>query len=240
MDVLSWTIGKPEPAFDIRVADENNTTVPAGEQGEIQARGDWLMAGYYNAPEATAEAITDGWLHTGDIGYLDEDGFIFLVDRMKDIIWPMLHNKFLQQDNIGFKLLLPIELSHMLRREDAEFYQQARLDKQNMVEKLEWTGATLYDIASRRLKACQEKGGKAERLTDLFEDDVSTNDIMDALDQMNQPRDAFKFLYAVFQEHCNNLSDDVPNYKVPKLLLDQIRKRQSQRVQDLQRGLGPA
>ncbi|MFT5125322.1 MAG: hypothetical protein ACI9TH_004275 [Kiritimatiellia bacterium] len=162
------------------------------------------------------------------------------AEHMRGIIWPMLNNKFLQQDNVGFKLLLPIELSHMLRKEGPDFYQQARLDKQNMVEKLEWTGATLYDIASRRLKACLGKDGKVERLTDLFDDDVTSSDLIDALDQMNQPRDAFKFLYAVVQEHCNNTSDDSPNYKIPKLLLDQIRKQQSQRVQNLYRGLGPA
>ncbi|MFP6906215.1 MAG: hypothetical protein VCG02_13435 [Verrucomicrobiota bacterium] len=162
------------------------------------------------------------------------------AEQMRDIIWPMLNNKFLQQDNVGFKLLLPIELGHLLRREDAAFFQQARLDKQNMIEKLEWSGATLYDIATRRLKACLAEDCKVERLTDLFEDDVTSHDLMDALGQMNQPRDAFKFLYAVIQEHCNNASDDAPNYRIPRLLLDQIRKQQSQRVQDLYRGLGPA
>ena len=162
------------------------------------------------------------------------------AEHMRDIIWPMLNNKFLQQDNVGFKLLLPIELGHLLRREGAAFFQQARLDKQNMVEKLEWSGATLYDIATRRLKACQAEDGKVERLTDLFEDEVTSQDLMDALGQMNQPRDAFKLLYAVIQEHCNNASDDAPNYRIPRLLLDQIRKQQCQRVQDLYRGLGPA
>ena len=162
------------------------------------------------------------------------------ANRMKSVIWPMLHNKFLQQDSVGFKLLLPIELSHILRKESADFFLQARLDKQNMIERLEWTGATLYDIASRRVKACASKEAKLERLTDLFEDDVASQDVMDALDQMSQPRDAFKFLYRVIQEHCSNTSDDAPVYKVPKLVLDQIRKQQSQRVQDLQRGLRPA
>ena len=159
--------------------------------------------------------------------------------RMKNIIWPMFQNKFLQQDSVGFKLLLPIELSHMLRKESADFFLQARLDKQNMIERLEWTGATLYDIASRRLRACGGKEGKIERLTDMFEDDVTAQDVMDALDQMNQPRDAFKFLYRVLQEHCSNTNDDVPRFKIPKLVLDQIRKQQSQRVQDLHRGLRP-
>ena len=162
------------------------------------------------------------------------------AQRMRSIIWPMFQNKFLQQDNVGFKLLLPIELSHLLRKEGPEFFLQARLDKQNMIERLEWTGATLYDIASRRVKACSDGDAKIERLTDLFEDDVTSQDLMDSLDQMSQPRDAFKFLYQVIQEHCSNTNDDAPEYKVPKLVLDQIRKQQSQRVQDLHRGLRPA
>jgi hypothetical protein len=161
-------------------------------------------------------------------------------ERMKNIIWPMLQNKFLQQDSVGFKMLLPIELSHLLRKEGPDFFLHARLDKQNMIERLQWTGATLYDISSRRVKACAGNEGKFERLTDFFEDDITSQDLMDALDQMSQPRDAFKFLYGVIQEHCSNTNDDTPQFKIPKLVLDQIRKQQSQRVQDLHRGLRPA
>lgn len=186
----------------------------------------------------------------GEIGYT---GLIVLVDRvdepasiqgdagkMKELIWPMLHNKFLQQERIGFKFLLPIELGYLVKKEDAAFYQQARLDKQNMIERLEWTGATLYDICGRRLQSCQAAGQTPVKLSDLFAEEVTPHDVVEALDQMHQPRDAFKFLHQVFQEHCQTVPDDTPNFRVPRLILEQVRKRQSQRLQELHRGLGPA
>jgi len=160
--------------------------------------------------------------------------------KMRAVIWPVFNNKFLQQNNIGFKLLLPQELGYMLKREDSEFFLKARLDKQNLVEKLEWTGPTLYDICSKRLQGCQGDDGKVKKLADIFAEDVGAQELIDALDQMLQPRDAFKFLYAVIQEHCQNSTDEAPDWRIPKLVLDQVRKQQSQRVQDLARGLSPA
>ena len=66
LDTLSRTIGKPHPGFDIRVADEHGAVARPGEQGEIQARGDWLLAGYFRDPQASADAYTpDGWFRTG-------------------------------------------------------------------------------------------------------------------------------------------------------------------------------
>lgn len=181
-------------------------------------------------------------------------GMVVLVDRvdeptaiagdpgkMRDLIWPMFDNKFLKQEGIGLKLLLPIELSYLLNKEGPAFFQEARLDKQNMIDKLTWSGATLYDLCSSRVNACRT-AGKADTLalTDFFEEAVSRNTLIDALDQMHQPRDAFKFMYSVLQEHCRLLPEDAADFNINKLTLETVRRTQSQRVQELYRGLTPA
>ncbi len=160
--------------------------------------------------------------------------------RMRSIVWPMLDNKFLQQEAAGLKLLLPIELRHLLHRESAEFFQEARLDKQNMIDRLTWSGPTLYDLCTQRLRACGATQPEPLQLTDLFALDVTREMLIDALDQMHQPRDAFKFLYAIVQEHCRMSTEDQLTYKIPRLTLESVRRQQSQRVQDMYRGLTPA
>lgn len=160
--------------------------------------------------------------------------------RMKAVVWPMLNNKFLQQAGVGFKLLLPIELRHTLYKESSAFFQEARLDKQNMIDRLSWTGPMLYDLCNARLRACLAPGAKAISLLDLFAEDVTRQDLVDALDQMHQPRDAFKFLYHCFSEHCSNVSREQEAWRIPRLLLDSVRKQESERVQALYRGIRPA
>lgn len=86
LDVLSETIGRPEPRFELRLADANGSPASRGEEGEIQARGDWLLNGYFNQPEATRESYTpDGWFRTGDIAIEREDGNWMLVGRVKEM-----------------------------------------------------------------------------------------------------------------------------------------------------------
>ncbi len=80
------SIGVAMPEQEIRIMDEDNREVPVGEKGEICIRGEAVMLGYLNNPQATAETLVDGWLHTGDMGYMDEEGFIYIVDRKKDMI----------------------------------------------------------------------------------------------------------------------------------------------------------
>lgn len=78
--------GKPTPLTTVAIMDPEGGLLPPGGRGEIVVRGPLVMAGYYKDPEATAEASRHGWHHTGDIGYLDADGYLFIVDRLKDMI----------------------------------------------------------------------------------------------------------------------------------------------------------
>ena len=80
------SVGLPLPGMLIRVADEEDRDLPAGEVGEVLAQGPGIMRGYYNKPELTDKALRGGWYHTGDLGRLDEDGFLYIVDRKDDMI----------------------------------------------------------------------------------------------------------------------------------------------------------
>ncbi|OZG73195.1 long-chain-fatty-acid--CoA ligase [Hahella sp. CCB-MM4] len=80
------SIGLPIWGVDIKIVDHNGEELPRGEKGEITIRGHNVMKGYLNRPDATADAIRNGWFHSGDIGYMDDEGYIFVVDRVKDMI----------------------------------------------------------------------------------------------------------------------------------------------------------
>lgn len=78
--------GKPTMAVRLAIMDDAGNILPRGERGEIVARGSLVCGGYYKMPEATAEIRAHGWHHTGDVGYMDEDGYVYIVDRKKDMI----------------------------------------------------------------------------------------------------------------------------------------------------------
>ena len=80
------SVGCAPPFMEIRIMKEDGTEAAPGEVGEITGRSPCMMPGYYKRPDLTANAIRDGWLYSGDAGYLDEDGYLFLVDRIKDMI----------------------------------------------------------------------------------------------------------------------------------------------------------
>jgi acyl-CoA synthetase (AMP-forming)/AMP-acid ligase II len=80
------SVGTPRTDVEVRIVDDNDQPLPIGEIGEVVVRGDVVMPGYWNAPDATAEALRNGWLHTGDVGSFDAHGYLTLRDRSKDLI----------------------------------------------------------------------------------------------------------------------------------------------------------
>jgi long-chain acyl-CoA synthetase len=80
------SVGKPAPHVEVAIVDPTGVAVPTGEEGEICVRGPGVMMGYWHEPGLTARTIRDGWLHTGDVGRLDDDGYLYVVDRLKDLI----------------------------------------------------------------------------------------------------------------------------------------------------------
>jgi len=139
-------------------------------------------------------------------------------EAMRDFVWPLLDNKLLRHPHFALKMLLPIELSHFLSKESKEFYDRSRLDKQNTVRSLEWSGQALYDMASERLTASlsEERRAKGEKLLlrDLIHEEVPTSEIIHALDYLRVPRHLFKFLYRLITDHCNAYTSDAPEWKV--------------------------
>jgi long-chain acyl-CoA synthetase len=86
MPLKKGSTGVPIPGVEVKIFYLQDKECPAGEQGEIVVKGPNVMLGYYKRPEETAEALRGGWLHTGDVGYLDEEGYLYITDRIKDMI----------------------------------------------------------------------------------------------------------------------------------------------------------
>jgi long-chain acyl-CoA synthetase len=84
--VRPGSVGRPAPGVEVRIERPDASAAGPGEEGEICVRGSVLMSGYWNAEQETAQALRGGWMHTGDVGRLDEDGYLYIVDRMKDLI----------------------------------------------------------------------------------------------------------------------------------------------------------
>jgi long-chain acyl-CoA synthetase len=80
------SVGRPIPGVEVAILDDDDRPMPRGEVGEVCVRGPNVMLGYYRMPEETARTVRDGWLHTGDMGRVDADGFLYIVERKKDLI----------------------------------------------------------------------------------------------------------------------------------------------------------
>jgi hypothetical protein len=157
-------------------------------------------------------------------------GIVVLIDRvdepqqvegdprkMRSLVWPLLDHKFLRHPGIGVKLLLPIELAYYLEKENKEFYDRARPDKLNMIKPLRWTGPSLYDLASDRLRACRpdpSANGEAPRLRRLIDEAISDDYLKDALGNLRTPRHLFKFLHRLIEEHCHRHTEDAPRWTI--------------------------
>ena len=177
------------------------------------------------------------------------DGILVLVDRvdepylingstdlMRALVWPMLDNKFLKHPGLGLKMLLPIELERLLDRENRDFHQRARLDKQNLIRSLSWTGQSLHDMANARIAACAAEGG-TPKITDLF-DGIDDRRLMDSLAALRVPRHLFKFMYRLFTTHCNAHTEDNPVWKIPATTFESVLALYQRDQDAFDRGVG--
>jgi len=159
------------------------------------------------------------------------------ADLMRAMVWPMLDNKLLKHPGVGLKLLLPIELSHFIDHEERDFHQRARLDKQNMVRSLEWTGQSLYDLANSRLKACALEG-RSPTLGDIFDQSVSEQRLIDAMRSLRVPRHLFKFIYRLFVAHTNAHTDEQPVWEISGATFESVLAVYQREQDSFDRGRG--
>lgn len=160
------------------------------------------------------------------------------VERMKALVWSMLDNKFLKQPGLGLKLMLPRELADYLHRESRDFYQRARLDKQNMIPSLEWTGEALYDLANARIRSCSIDG-QQPTLRSLLDDSITDQRLIEAFRALRVPRHLFKFLYRLLVAHCHAHTDDKPVWRIPKETFEATLAVYSRDQEAVDRGLQP-
>ncbi len=181
------------------------------------------------------------------LGY---SGILVLVDRvdephlingsaelMRALLWPLLDNKFLKHPGMGIKLMLPIELSRFVEREDRQFYQRARLDKQNMIPSLQWTGEALFDLANARIKACRRDGAEPN-LRELFDESVTDQRLIEGLRTLRVPRHLFKYLYRLLVAHCNAHTDANPVWKISNHMFESVLAVYQRDIEAADRGTG--
>lgn len=137
------------------------------------------------------------------------------VELMRDLVWPMLDNKFLKQPGIGLKLLLPAELAEHIHREDRDFHQRARLDKQNMVPSLDWTPEAMWDLTNDRIHACSDPGQTPD-LREMISPEVSDERLLEAFRTLRTPRHLFKFLFRLISTHCGAHKDSEPVWQISR------------------------
>ena len=138
------------------------------------------------------------------------------AERMRDLLWPLFDNKFLKHPGIAFKLLLPSAVIPYLNRQEKEFYDRSRLDKQNLVPSLDWSGEALYDIVNDRIKACAKLADKPPGAKDLFAENISREELIGIFARLRAPRHLFKFFHRLLVDHCSKYTEDQPTWKISR------------------------
>jgi hypothetical protein len=149
----------------------------------------------------------------------------------------MFDNKLLKHAGVGFKLLLPIEVSFYLAKEDKTFYEKSRLDKQHLVRSLEWTGESLYDLANDRIRAVSTSPS-SKTLKNWFEDGITDAELISTLARLRVPRHLFKFLHRLLVEHCHRYTDDAPRWDIARETLHSTLAVYLRDLEAYDRGLG--
>ncbi|MFI4848479.1 MAG: hypothetical protein ACIAZJ_05255 [Gimesia chilikensis] len=160
------------------------------------------------------------------------------AERMRDLLWPMFDNKLLKHPGVAFKLLLPSDVVYYLQREEKEFYERSRLDKQNLITSLDWTGESLYDVASDRIRACTADHKTDISIRDMFDESISEQELIGQFAQLRVPRHLFKFLYRLLVDHCNRYTVDNPSWKINRETLHKVMSLFQRDLEAFDRGMG--
>jgi hypothetical protein len=185
----------------------------------------------------------------GVLRSLHFDGILVLIDRvdepylvngsvelMRALVWPVLDNKFLKHQGLGLKLLLPSELERLVDRESRDFQQRARLDKQNLIRSLSWTGQSLYDLAGARIAACAAEG-RSPKMLDLFEN-LEQRRLIESFGSLRVPRHLFKFFYRLLTAHCNAHTEEQPVWQISPATFESVLALYRKEVEAFDQGLG--
>ncbi len=160
------------------------------------------------------------------------------AERMKDLVWPMFDNKFLKHPGFGFKMLLPADMAPYLQKQGRDFYERSRLDKQNLILSLAWSGQALYDMTNDRLKACSEDSSNPVVVPNLFDESVSKDMLIETFGKLRVPRHLFKFLHRLMLDHCSKYTDDDPTWQIGRETIQTTLALYSRDLEAFDRGAG--
>ncbi len=145
------------------------------------------------------------------------------LEHMRSLVVPLLSSRFLQHRGLAVKLLLPAELGELFQRQDAAFFKAARLDKQNAIERLQWTGSMLAKMCDARIRASSSRPSSAVPIEALFDTNVGRPKVEEALASCANPRQACRMMYAMLQEHMAHAESGVKT--ISSATFDLVRQR---------------